>query len=282
MKMAQTLVCPGEWQRLLVCTDGSEESQGAVAQALALGRVCGSRVYVLQVLEIIPEFEAVAPELRGRLEEESQSQMEVIRAQAARMGVAVETRVRHGISVHSTILAEAEAIQPQLILMGRYGRTGLARLLMGSVTARVIGFSPVNVLVVPRGAHVSFGTLLVASDGSPCSAAAVNAALGMTQRAGSQLFAVCAAREEGELPEAQQIIRQLVETANREGVPLQGLVPSGQPPDDAIVQAAMRYRADLIILGSHGRTGMRRLLMGSVTERVIGQSPCPVLVVKEK
>jgi nucleotide-binding universal stress UspA family protein len=55
---------------------------------------------------------------------------------------------------------------------------------------------------------------------------------------------------------------------------------SGQPPEDAIVQAAMRYRAELIILGSHGRTGMRRRLRGSVTARVIATAPGAVMVVK--
>jgi len=280
--MAKTLACPAEWEKLLVCTDGSEESQGAVSQALALGRVCGSRVYVLQVLEIIPEFEAVAPELRGRLEEEIRGQMKGVEARAQEAGVVMEARVRHGISVHGTILQEVDEIQPRLILMGRYGRAGLARLLMGSVTARVIGFSPVDVLVVPRGATVAFGKILVASDGSPCSTVAFQEAVAMAQRAGSQLLGVCAAREEGEFLEAQQIVHQMVEAANREGVALQGSVPAGQQPDDAIVQTAMRNNVDLIVLGSHGRTGLKRLLMGSVTERVIGASPVPVLVVKKK
>jgi hypothetical protein len=280
--MAKGPVCPADWERLLVCTDGSEESQGAVAQALVLARACGSRVCVLQVLEIIPEFEAVAPELRGRLEEEVRGRMAALKARAQEAGVAVETRVRHGIAVHGTILAEAEDLKPQLILMGRYGRTGLARLLMGSVTARVIGYSPVDILVVPRDATVAFGKLLVAADGSPDSAAAFRAALAMAQRAGSQLLAVCAAREEGEFIEAQKIIAQLVEAANREGVPLQGSVPAGQAPDDAVVQAALRNNVDLIVMGTRGRTGLARLLMGSVAERVIGASPVPVLVVKRK
>ena len=52
-------------------------------------------------------------------------------------------------------------------------------------------------------------------------------------------------------------------------------------PDEEIVQEALKYKVELIILGSHGRTGLKKLLMGSVTERVIGQAPCPVLVVKQ-
>ena len=50
--------------------------------------------------------------------------------------------------------------------------------------------------------------------------------------------------------------------------------------DEAITKLAKEQNADMIIIGSHGRTGLRRLLMGSVAEKVIGYAPCPVLVVK--
>jgi nucleotide-binding universal stress UspA family protein len=281
MEMVAKPVCPGEWERLLVCTDGSAESQGAVAEALALGRLCGSQVYVLQVLEIVPEFEAVAPDLLPRLEEEIRTQLEGLKAEAAKMAVPIITRVRRSVSVFSAILEEAQEIKPAMIIMGRYGRSGLARLLMGSVTARVIGHSHVNVLVVPRQAILAFRRILVASDGSPYSLAAWEEALAIAKRAGSVLVGVSVVEEEGELDLAEEIVHQMRVAANQHGILLQGLVPQGQQVDDAIVQAALKNEVDLIILGSHGRTGLTRLLMGSVTERVIGHAPQPVLVVKK-
>jgi nucleotide-binding universal stress UspA family protein len=51
-------------------------------------------------------------------------------------------------------------------------------------------------------------------------------------------------------------------------------------PEEAIVESAKDHGADLIIMGSHGKTGLERLLVGSVSERVIGSAECPVLVVK--
>ncbi len=279
--MVEKPVCPGEWDRLLVCADGSPESQGAVAEALALGRLCGSRVYVLQVLQIIPEFEAVAPDLMVRLEEEIRQQMEALKAEAAKMAVSLTPRVRRSVSVFSAILEEAAELRPAMIIMGRYGRTGLARLLMGSVTARVIGYSEVNVLVVPRQAILAFRRILVASDGSPYSLAAWEVALSMAKKAGSTLFGVSVVQEDEDLNLAEEIVHQMRVAANQQGVSLQGLVPQGQQADDAIVQAALKNEVDLIILGSHGRTGLSRLLMGSVTERVIGHAPQPVLVVKK-
>jgi nucleotide-binding universal stress UspA family protein len=65
------------------------------------------------------------------------------------------------------------------------------------------------------------------------------------------------------------------------GVTLQTLSLAGRPYE-AILKAAGQTGATLLILGSHGRTGLTRLLMGSVAERVIGQAPCPVLVVKRQ
>ena len=95
------------------------------------------------------------------------------------------------------------------------------------------------------------------------------------------MVGVSVAEEEGELELAEQIVHQMRVTANQHGILLQGLVPLEQTADDAIVQAALKNEVDLIVLGSHGRTGLTRLLMGSVTERVIGHAPQPVLVVKK-
>ena len=61
---------------------------------------------------------------------------------------------------------------------------------------------------------------------------------------------------------------------------VKGLSPQDVAPDAGIVQEAIQYEVELIIMGSHGRTGLKKLLMGSTTERVIGHAPCPVLVAK--
>jgi nucleotide-binding universal stress UspA family protein len=224
----------------------------------------------------------VAPDLRACLEEEIHRQKVVTASEAALKGVQLDYRVLHSVSPFAAIVAAADQIRPGLILMGRYGRTALLHLAMGSVTARVIGLSSFNVLVVPQGAALSFKRLLIASDGSPYSDAALTEAIAMASRAHSELLGVAVAREEGEIPEAQQIVHRMMTTANREGVSFQGFSPQGLAADDGIIQTALANHVDLIIMGSHGRTGFKKLLMGSVTERVIGQTPGPVLVVKKR
>ena len=98
---------------------------------------------------------------------------------------------------------------------------------MGSVTHRVIGLSPVNVLVVPRGASLAFQRLLIASDGSEFSARRLKEAVAMAARAEAELFGVAVAREEGEILEAQEIIHGMLTAANRDGRLLPGLLAPG-------------------------------------------------------
>ena len=274
-------VCPSRWQKLLLCSDGSPDSQGALRATLALAQACGQKVYLVYVLRVRAEIEAVVPDARAMLAREVSSYLETIKAASSKAGVSIETRVRYGPWPHATILEEAEDIQPDLIVMGRYGQTGLAQLLMGSTTARVIGYSRFKVLVVPQNATMAFRTLLVASDGSPCSDAAWEEALGLARETQAKLYAISVARKEGEKVQAEEIMHLLINAANQQAVPLQGLVLQELQPYDTIVQEALRYKVDIIVMGSHGRTGVKRLLMGSVTERVIGLATCPVLVIKK-
>jgi nucleotide-binding universal stress UspA family protein len=281
MEIFPALACPAQWDKLMACTDGSDEGQNAVAVTLELAQACGSQVFAVQVLEVVPEFQAVAPNLRATLAKEVQKNMAEIEAAAAKLGVALKPVVTEGQLPHAAIVTAAEEIRPDLIIMGRCGKTALARILMGNVTARVIGHTRQNVLVVPRGGMVGFQRILVASDGSPYSAAAWELALAMAKQAASKLIGVSVAPEEGDIPEAKAIIHRMLAEANRARLPLKGVCPQGVAPDEGIVQQAIKNEVDLIIMGSHGRTGLKKLLMGSVTERVIGQSPCPILVVKK-
>ncbi|MHB9072286.1 MAG: universal stress protein [Desulfobaccales bacterium] len=279
-KLTQSRISPGLWQKLLVCTDGSPNSQVAVNKTLALARLCGSPVFVLQVLQVLPECEGVAPDLMVRLAEEIRLRMEAITAQAPAVGVTLKTIICRSVSPFAAILEEIERLQPDLVVMGRYGKTGLTRLRLGSVTARIIGLSPVNVLVVPLKSTLGFSRVLIASDGLPCSAMAFREALAIARQMRGHLLAISVLPRKKETSMAEAILEDLHITAAEQGVNLESRVLAGEP-DTVIVEAAQKNRTELIVLGSHGRTGFKRLLLGSVAERVIGRAACPVLVVKK-
>jgi nucleotide-binding universal stress UspA family protein len=81
--------------------------------------------------------------------------------------------------------------------------------------------------------------------------------------------------------DAQRRLGRLVAEARKKGVRAKGLALEGIP-HDRIVRAARSTRADLIVLGTHGRTGLGRLFLGSVAARVVTLAPCPVLTVRAK
>jgi nucleotide-binding universal stress UspA family protein len=277
--------------KILVCTDGSPDSEGAITATLQLAKATGSMVVLLEVIFYLAGYELQSPdtlappmvnlELMQVQETAARERLETWRAEAAKEGVTLEPRVRTGSSAYEGILEEAGETQPDLIIMGRHGYTGLTRLLMGSVTARVIGHSPANVLVVPRGVPLSFERLLIASDGSPFSEAAWNEALSLAKAMGSALIGVAVATSDRDIPTATEVVRHLEAAASQQGITLDTMILTGRP-EEGIVKAAEFKQASLIIVGSHGRTGLKRLLMGSVAERVIGHAKCPVLVVKKK
>ncbi|RJQ14722.1 MAG: universal stress protein [Nitrospiraceae bacterium] len=293
------LSCPAvRLEKLLLSTDGSEFCEGAVREAIKLAKTCSSKLLAVSVIETNPEYETIAPQLVEKAEKATRSHLEAVKDRAAKEGVDCEIIPRQGEEPYKYVIEEAGKNKVDMIIMGRRGRTGLKRLMMGSETAKAIGHAPCNVLVVPRAAKIEFNRIVVATDGSKYSEAAVREAVGIAKRCGSTLIAVTVMPSEAaspfdivhtemmketivekELKMAECIIKELKEASEKEGVAATGLIYSGKP-FEAIINTAKEKMADLIVVGSHGRTGIDRLLMGSVTERVIGLSDCSVLVVK--
>jgi nucleotide-binding universal stress UspA family protein len=294
-------ICPvTNTEKMLLTTDGSEFSEGAVREAIRLAKRCSSKLTAVSVVEVNPEFEALAPQFIEKQEKEARQHLEKVAEQAKKQGVACEYTVFDGEDAYKVITEEAARSKASMIIMGRRGRKGLKRLVMGSNTARVIGHTPCNVLVVPRAAQVDFKSIVVATDGSPFSAAAASEAIGIARLNKSRLTVISvvpaelaaptdidfasASREklaDAEMKSAEKNAKAVKDAAQKEGIDVKAFVMTGKPAD-AIIETAKDAKADLVVVGSHGRTGLDRLLMGSVAERVIVLSSCAVLVVKGK
>jgi len=137
------------FERLLLATDGSDSAQAAIQEAIAIARVCSSQLFVISVVEVNPEYEALAPQIVEKAEVETREHLESIKAAAAKEGIDCEVLAHQGEEPYRFIVDEATKRKSDVIIMGSHGRTGLKRLMMGSVTARVIGHAPCKVLVVP-------------------------------------------------------------------------------------------------------------------------------------
>jgi nucleotide-binding universal stress UspA family protein len=294
-------ICPvNSTEKLLLATDGSQFSEGAIREAIRLAKKCSSKLSVITVIETNPEYATIAPQLLEKSEKTAREHLEHVKAQAKKEGVDCSTSILEGQDSYNYISEEAAKNKISMIIMGRRGRTGLKRLMMGSTTARVIGHAPCNVLVVPRAAAVEFKSIVVATDGSPYSTAAASEAIGIAKKNGGKLTVISVVpaelatptdvdfaatqREllaEKEMQVAENNAKAVKEAAQKEGVAVQAFVMTGKPAD-AIIETAKENNADIIIVGSHGRTGVERLLMGSVAERVIVLASCAVLVAKTK
>ncbi len=273
--------CPtAKLEKLLVATDGSEYSEGAIREALRIAKNCKSKLIAVSIVITNLEFEVTMPQVIEKEEKKAREHLESIRARAAKEGVDCDIVVSHGDEPYQDIVNTASEKRVDLIVVGRHGRTGLLQLVMGSVAAKVIGHAPCNVLVVSPAAQVEFKKILVAVDGSDCGDAALREAVSISKRCNSGLMALSVASAEAEKGTADSIVKQAEELAKKEGVAVQGVTVIGKPYE-AIVETAKKNQADLIVVGSHGRRGMERLLMGSVTERVIGHTDTAVMVVKK-
>jgi nucleotide-binding universal stress UspA family protein len=271
------------YQRVLVAVDGSPASLHALQAALQLAN--GE----LAVVVATPAGGS-SPDLDTYWQQTQDKALSAAGELARATGVVLKTIAARG-EPHEAIVTVAKEEACDLIVVGLKGRDLPAAALMGSTTARVIGFSPVAVLVVPEHADLRFARILTPADGSRYSRHAATEAVRLCAIQGGELTVLAVldappgfAKEAPEVAEdllakLKEVTAEVQRRAESLVVPCQEAVLHGSAYR-VITAEAQRIGASLIVMGSHGRTGLKRLLMGSVTERVIGHAPCPVLVVK--
>ena len=282
----------GRYRKILVAIDGSESSTHALRESFKFAT--DEKCWVT-VVSVIPPYEGdLGATWVSNVKEAMEKPCHVALSQAEELAkkerVLIKTVCEEG-EIYERIVDLADAENFDLIIMGKRGTAGLEKTLIGSVTARVIGHSQRDVLVVPGGASVGWKNILFATDGSKYSEAATGKAIDFAKSYGSELHVISVvdvteefiARAPGALEElvkkAKGVVDDVKNKAASEGVKAEGMVKEGEAAK-SIIDLAEKKKAGAIIMGSHGRTGLTRLLMGSVTERVIGHAPCPVLVGK--
>jgi nucleotide-binding universal stress UspA family protein len=198
----------------------------------------------------------------------------------------------------AALLHEAEDVGASLIVVGSRGLSGIERLLLGDVASKVVRYARVPVLVVRPVS--SSGLVLAATDLSDPAMPAVSEAARIARVRGLRLGLVhCievspdpvvalagpfgggwsappAAAVEAARLAAENVLR---ETAARLNVNADVFAVTGNAAQ-AIIELAEAHRAELLVVGTHGRTAIRRLLLGSVAEKVVAGAPCSVLVVR--
>lgn len=272
----------GRFERVLFATDGSEFAAGAERVALGMADLGAVRLTAMTAVIASPELDTYGPDAQSTAEANARAVLDRFAAQARAAGIEVASMMRFGDDPYREIVAAAEDINADLIIVGRRGRRGLARLMLGDATVKVIGSAKTSVMVVPKAAGMWRNRVLVATDGSRSGDTAATAAARIAHCCGNPLT-VLSVKVPSHAParqaEADRIVERVLGFYRAEGLDAEGVVRTGQT-DEVIAAVAAERGADLIVMGSHGRTGLGRLLLGSNSERVIGKATCPVLVVK--
>ncbi len=270
--------------RLMLVTDGSLFSEGAILEAISLAKRCSSKLHVISLMLVMsPESETIDIDIARKGKAEILRHLESVEARAVQEGLpSCEDIFCEGPEpYYQMIIDEAADRQIDMIIIGRRGHKGLAKILSGELAAQVIGHAQCKVLVVPKAAKIGYKNLLVATDGSKHAEAAAKEAINIAKNCSSNIIAVSVCRTESELEDAESNVNKVAVLAQRESMPVETLTPVGRPYE-VIAETAGGRGVDLIVMGAYGKTGLEKMLMGSSTEKVIGLAGCAVLVVKSQ
>lgn len=278
----RALAREGRADRPMLATDGSEFSAGAAKVAIELATRGNKPLTAVTMSMIDLEAEGVAAEVIAQSRADATRVLDKVHAAARERQCAIATRMIEGTNPAKEIVRAADDLRADLIIVGRRGRRGLARMMVGDATRQVIGFADCNVLVVPKSAEMWKNRILLATDGSRHGDRAALMAQTMARQFGMPVTAVSVMKpgfDEARRAEGRRAVERVTQALQAEGVSAEGLILEGDSAQEIISYAA-KVGADLIVMGSHGRTGLGRLVLGSVSEKVIGMAGCPVLVAK--
>jgi nucleotide-binding universal stress UspA family protein len=269
-------------KRVLYATDCSPSAEHAFGHAVRLATALDASLHIVHV--VLPDLE----DLRERVDPATV-------APATPAGIDAPRFIRSGESAAQEIIAHCDEHDIDLVVMGTRGRTGIGRLLLGSVAEQVVREAPCPVLTVPsKSPDDSLSRVLAAVDLSEHSRPILEHALAMAALHGARLDVIHVVQEitvpTAYTPELAPMMTPDLEERAREGlVELVAQVDLGLMershvtigyPATEILRYAEENGVNLIVMATHGLTGIQHFLIGSVTEKVVRRAPCPVLTVR--
>lgn len=294
--------------RILLATDFSTPAERAYAYTARLASALEARVVILNVLEAPPGLDREFPVntlYLERLQNESKLELGRLARVADEAGLRPESMQEFGVPAAciSKAAGKTEAI---LVVLGTHGRTGWDRLLLGSTAEQVVREAPCPVLTVrvtkaeegkDSPGRVRVDRLLVPMDFSEFAQEAFEYAAMLGKRLGAGIrlvhamepaaypldFSLMKVSDEKALhARVRERLQELVSVLKADGLAAESVVEMGAPGEVILAQAGGKAggAADAIVMGTHGRGGLKRLALGSVAEYVVRHAACPVFTVK--
>jgi len=290
--------------KLILCpVDFSEFSIRAYHYALSLAEHYRAKLVAQHVVELwrYPYAEYVATQgdyqqFSRALREGGEERLQEFMKKHTQDEVQPELAVYEGVAADS-ILSFAQERKMDLIVMGTHGRRGFDRLVLGSVTDRVMRTAPCPVLAISKLPHDSSATgeerrrvhhlsrILFCTDFSEASERPLNYAISATAEYGAELTLLhvleevpSPAKTDDAIATATQQIDKLIPQEGRKTTKIKTAVRIGKPYMQ-IIQFVVEAQIDMVTMGVSGRGALDRAVFGSTTYRVMQLGPCPVLAV---
>ncbi len=282
-------------RNVLLPTDGSAWAERTFAHAAYFAGQHGARLHILNVS--ITRGEMVGTLVTNPPAEVNGFRKELHEAAAESIGVEIVQADLMAKSVEDGIIEYAKNHDIDLVLMATHGRSGIDHVMMGSTSEMVVRLASCPVLTVcPTADHsdVEVGRIIVPVDFSEHAwlATAHAKELARIFKATVHLVHVMEVLpsvgfadyppvlpDEEMQADTRQALRDLYKESEGPGGPVEYHVEIGHPVTETL-GAAKKLDADLMVISTHGRTGLSRMLMGSVAEKMVQKAPCPVFVVK--
>ena len=285
------------FRKILVPLDGSQLSQRALEPAQALSQRTGAELLLVRVPTTDTLSFAVSEAKQRELSQEALLYLETIRKSDEQPQYSIRTQVLEG-DVASAIIDTARTEQTDLIIMSTHGYSGLTRWVLGSVTEKVLRSAPCPVMAIRAARQPQH--ILIMLDGSPLAERAIGPGINLAQNMQAEVTLLRCVPQiliDGELDEherglSRRIQDELIDEAEEylqarsdeagrsaRSLPINTTVRIGSPADN-ILEYVETYGVDLITMATHGRTGLKRWVYGSVTAKVLRSVNCSMLVIR--
>ncbi|KAB1193925.1 universal stress protein [Haloferax sp. MBLA0076] len=274
-------------ERLVLATDGSDNAVRAADHALYLADAFDAGLHVVSAAGA-PDgtLSRVADSVRARTAVEAEEAVAAVTRKALVTDVPTTTAVVDGSPARVVVEAGRDA---DVLVVGRHGRTGLGRFLVGSVTERVLDDPPTVTLVVPAEADAtpSYETIALLVDDSPVGRAAATRAIDVASATGAKLdplaivdnrFSDAPGLRRALEDEARGLVKDIAVEAARAAVESAATVRTGVPAAE-LLDFVDEVGADLVVVPTDASRSLDRHTATSVARRVVRRAPVPVLVV---
>lgn len=271
--------------KILIATDGSKVGEEMVRYALDLASALKFEVFVIYVSD---------EPLKEDRHELTTGEMAVQYAveEATKRGIPVESEIVFGVPAVD-IVKKANDIGAKAIILGSVGRSGISLWLVGSVAERVIKLAYGPVIVVRKSeldeGRSKMEKMLIATDGSEANEAAIRSGLRLASRLGMEVSTISvndvreiphtnAAEIREELNDISKLaVTKVIDQGSHMGLRVDPIIVDGIPYKE-ISERSSEY--DIVVIGTLGHSGFLDFRVGSVAEKVVRYSKCPVMVVR--